>query len=298
MRRAAACALLAAWSALTSFPGPAAAHDEAAVRAQLEQRIALNAKLLADSPTATRITTSGHVQAIAHFEEGRVHQALAEDLLAKGDLGGARRAVDTALHHVGMARRLVPDQQARLVQARQRYETKSADLARLIDAWQRHAGAGSPGAGQDGDLVAAIGLVDTAKFFAGQGRWDDAGFTLGTAESHVLAGMNRLLAARTLDYTVRPGSPAEEFQLELSRHQGMTDLVPLALAELKPRGDALALIERYGKTSAALRGEAVARFSAGDTPRALADIRNAILFLQRALAAAGVSAPDPTGSPP
>lgn len=281
-------------AALMLLGGAALAQDDAA-RVQLEQRIKLNARLLSDSPTAQRIATSGNVQAQAHMEEGRVHQALAEDLLAKGDLAGARRAVDEALKHVSMARRMAPDQQGRQAAARQRYEQKQAELDRLMDAWQRHAGRTEA---TDGDLFAATGLIVTARQFAQESRFDDAGHTLAAAEGHVLVGMNRLLRAKTLDYTVRPGTPAEEFQLELQRHRGLADLVPLALAELKPKADAVALIERYGKTSQALRQEANARFAAGDVPQALADLRNAILYLQRALSAAGVSAPDATGSPP
>lgn len=280
--------------ALVLAGGAALAQDDAA-RAQLEQRIRLNAKLLTDSQTAARITSSGNAQAISHLEEGRVHQSVAEDLLLKGDLAGARRAVDAALHHVSQARRLAPDQQGRRAAARQRYEQKQAELDRLIDAWERHAGRTDA---TDGDLFAATGLIVTARQFAQESRFEDAGHTLAAAEGHVLAGMNRLLREKTLDYTLRPATPAEEFQLELARHKGLADLVPLALTELKPRPDALALIERYGKTSQALRHEAQARFAAGDVPQALADVRNAILYLQRALTAAGVSAPDATGSPP
>ncbi len=280
--------------ALLLAGGAALAQDDAA-RAQLEQRIRLNARLLSDSPTAQRIASSGNVQAQAHLEEGRVHQALAEDLLGKGDLAGARRAVDEALKHVSMARRMAPDQQGRQAAARQRYEQKQAELDRLMDAWRRHAGGAEA---DDGDLFAATGLVLTARQFAREARFEDAGHTLAAAEGHVLVGMNRLLRSKTLDYTLRPGSPAEEFQLELQRHKGLADLVPLALAELKPKADALALIERYGKTSQSLRNEANARFASGDTPQALADIRNAILYLQRALSAAGVSAPEATGTPP
>jgi len=283
------------WAGVLLFAGAAAFAADDSARAQVEQRVKLTARLITDSATAQRIGNSGNAEAIAHLEEGRVHQSLAEDLLAKNDLAAARRAVDQALHHVSMARRMVPDQQGRQAAARQRYEQKQAELDRLMDAWSRHA---TPADANDGDLFAAFGLVTTARNLAGEGRFEDAGHTLVNAEGHVLAGMNRLLRSKTIDYTVRPSNPAEEFQLELSRHQGLVDLVPLAISELKPKAEALALIERYGKNSQALRGEAVTRFSAGDTQQALADIRNAILFLQRSLAAAGVSAPDPTGLAP
>ena len=78
-------------------------------------------------------------------------------------------------------------------------------------------------------------------------------YTLDTAERHVLAGMNRLLGHKTLDYTARASTPAEEYQLELARHQGLVELLPLAVREMKPRDDALALIERYGDSARTLR---------------------------------------------
>jgi hypothetical protein len=110
--------LLVAAGALWLATGAQA--DEAA-RQQLEQRIRLTSALLADSPTAQRITTSGHAAAVTHLDEGRVHHAVAQDRLRQGDLDGARRAVDEALHHVTMARRLVPDQAGRQAVARQRH---------------------------------------------------------------------------------------------------------------------------------------------------------------------------------
>lgn len=259
-----------------------------AERAAVEQRIRLTEKLIADSATAQRIATSGNPRAVSHFDEGRLHHAHASDLLKQGDVDGARKAVDDALRHVAMARRLVPDGTARQAQAKARYEQGRANLERLIASWRARAGAGEA---DDGDLVAAIGLTQTAQWFAAEQRFEEAGHTLDAAERHVLAGMNRLLGAKTLDYTARASSPAEEYQIELARHQGLADLLPLALRELRPRSDALVLIERYGESSKALRTQAERRFQAGEVQPALADIRNATLFVQRALGAAGVVTP-------
>ena len=131
-----------------------------------------------------------------------------------------------------------------------------------------------------------------------EGRYEDANQTLAAAERRVLTGINRLLHAATLDYTERAATPAEELAIELSRHQSLTDLVPIALADLRPAPDAVALIERYQDTSRALRTRAEQSAQRGDTGQALAHIRSAVLYVQRALAAAGVSTPTPTGSPP
>lgn len=272
----------------------AAAADDAA-RLQVEQRIKLSAKLLGDTPAMQRIVASGQAQAISSFEAGRLHHAMAEELYQKGDFAAARREVDDALKALGAARRLAPDMQARQAAARQRYEQLLAELERLIEAWRQRPDVANS---DDGDLADAIGFIGSARYMASGARFEEAVQALSTAESHVLSGMSRSLKSLTLDYTDRPASAAEELQLELARHKGLSDLLPLALNELKPRAEALALIDRYGKASSTLRSQAVQRQQGGDVPQALADIRNAILYLQRALSAAGVTTPETPGTPP
>jgi tetratricopeptide (TPR) repeat protein len=275
---------------------PAHAADDDAARTQVDQKIRLVSTLISDSPTAQRIASSGNPQAAGHLNEGRVHLALAQELRAGGDLAGARRAADDALRHVGMARRLVPDAPARQAAARQRHEQLLASVERLIEAWRARATTQAPDDGND--LIAAIGLVGMSRLHAQEGRFDEANQVLVQAERHVLAGMNRRLHATTLDYTLRSATPTEEFAHELARHRGFAELLPLALRELKPRPDALALIERYADTSTTLQAQAQKQFQAGDATQALAQIRNATLYVQRALLAAGLVTPQPNESPP
>ena len=289
MRRHHAATLLLAAAATA---GAAWAQDDA-LRVQVEQRVRLTARLIADSPTAQRILASGDREAIGHFTEGRVHQSLAEERLARGDLAGARRAVESALHHIAMARRMVPDARARQAAARQRYEELYPSVERLLQAWRARAGTAS-----DPEMMQADHQTAAARLAQQEGRFEDANQLLAAAERHVLAGMSDLLSARTLDYTVRPANPAEEFQLELARHRSLDDLVPLALNELKPGLDAVALIARYRATSQTLLAQAMQQFESANTTRALAHLRDAILHLQRALSAAGVRTPEPSASPP
>lgn len=273
-----------------------AADEDAAARQQLEQKIRLTASLISDSPTAQRIGSSGHAEAVGHLDEGRLHHAMAVDLLAKGDHAGARKAVDEALRHLGTARRLVPDSTARQGLARQRHEQLLGSVERLMESWrQRSAGQ----AGNDGtDLTSAMGLVAVARRQALDGRFDEANQALGEAERLVLSGMNRTLHAATLDYTVRPATVVEAFQHELARHRGFSDLVPLAVRDLKPNAEAAALIERYAETSATLQAQALLQSQAGQPEEALTLIRNATLYIQRALLAAGLVSPQPTGTSP
>lgn len=270
----------------------ATAAEPDAARAQVDQRLRLTAAMMSDSATAQRIAGSGNARAIAHLDEGRVHHALAVDLLNKGDVAGARAAADEALKHLGLARRLAPGGAARAAVAQQRFKEMEASLDRLLASWRERAGAGAP----DNDQLAAQELLARARAQAGESRFDEAVQSLVSAETHVLSGMNRLLHARTLDYTARAHTPAEEFELELARHGSLMELVPLALRDLDPRPDARVLIERYTEASATLRQQAQQQFKAGDAPAALANLRNALLYVQRALTSAGLVIPQPTGN--
>ncbi len=290
---AAACWVLA--GVMLAGAGAAAAADDGTLRSQLEQRLRLTAQLLGDSTSVQRIAGSGNMSAVSHLEQSRVHHALAQDLLARGELAEARRAADEALRLLAAARRSVPDAPARQAAARQRHEQLLAHIDRMVESWRTRA---SPGELDDGDMFAAMALVHTARGFGEQGRFLEGRLTLETAERHLLVGMNRLLHQRTLDYTARAANPLEEFQIELQRHGALADLVPLAIAELRPRAEALALIERHAQSSQALRSQAMQRFQAGEALQALADIRTAQSFVQRALGAAGLTVPAATGTSP
>jgi hypothetical protein len=287
IRQAAMGLLLAAGTAL-------AADDSA--RAQLEQRIRLTARLIGDATTGQRITASGHVRATSLLAEGKVHQAVAEQALADGDLALARREVDEALRLIGQARRLVPDALAHQAAAQQRYTQRLATLDRLLQAWPLSAPQAEvavAAAGDGGDRLAATALLSDARQLAGDQRYDEANQQLTRAEARLLAGMNRLLHQRTLDYSSRATTPADVFFEALARHESLIELVPVALAELKPGAEAQTLVERYSDTSRRLRQQAVQRQQQGDLALALDDLHNAVLYVQRALAAAGVAMPAP-----
>ena len=270
--------------------------DDDPARLQVTQKLALASRLMSDPAAAERITGSGNPQAVAHLDEGRVHHALAEDLLQRGDLAGARRAADDALRHLAMARHMAPDAGSRKAAAQQRQEQLLGSVERLIEAWRERSS--SQALGDGSDMASALGLVEVARRLARDGRYEESTQTLSQAERHVLNGMNRTLHAATLDYTLRASNPAEEFQHELARQRGYADLLPLAVRDLKPRAEALALIDRYAETSSTLQAQALQQQRTGNITQALVHIRNAALYLQRALLAAGLVAPAATESPP
>lgn len=275
----------------------ACVHTQAAdeTRTQVEQRLRLAARLLADPAMTQRLNASGDATAVEHLGQGRMQQALAEDALQRNDLATARRAVDEALRHLGTARRRVPDGATQQAAARQRQQQMLASLERVVDSLY---GGAAPPEVRDGDVDAALSLMETARHFAAGGRHDQALFTLGLAERHMQVAVQRIDPAREVDYTQRAASPQQEFKLELQRHEGLAELVPLALRELRPSGAALALIERYRDTGRSLREQALQQAERGDLPGALEQVRQASVFVQRALQAAGVAMPQAAGAPP
>lgn len=264
-----------------------------ALRRQVEQSVRLGARLISDAGTGQRIAASGHARAAALLEDSRLHQSRAEKALAEGDLATARQEAEEALRQIGQARRLVPDGPGRQAAAQQRWAQRQATLDRLLLAWPAPGeGVSRDSADADDRMAVTVLLVD-ARRLAGEGRHDEANAVLTTAETRLLAGMNRLLHQRTLDYTARAATPIDVFYEALARHEGLIELVPVALAELKPGPDAQVLVERYSDTSRTLRLQAVQRQQRGELQQALADLHNAVLYVQRALSAAGVAMPAP-----
>lgn len=273
------------------FVASIALADDA--RTLAEQRVRLAARLIADSPTAQRIQASGHAVAISHLDEGRVHLSAAEGALKAGDAAKARKSAEESLQHLGMARRLVPDQPARQQALRQRHEQQLASVERLVEAWRVRAGTSA-----DNALLDATGLVGQAKRLGDEQRYDDSLRTLSAVEQQLLGGFTRLFASRELDYTPRAANPAEAYHDEMAGYSALSELVPVAVRELAPRPEARQLIERYTKSAQALHLQAQRRFEADDRDGALANLRSAVMYVQRALATAGVVTPAATGSPP
>lgn len=274
--------------------------DDDATRRQIDQKLQLVARMIGDTASVQRIQSSGNTQAQTNYEEARVHYSAALDFMAHNDLGQARRSADEALRHIGTARRLAPDAPTRQAAARQRHDQLLASLDRLVVAWRRRADAASasgtaPPAKDSERFTVTQGLMASAAHLAADKRYDEASNLLMQAERHVLEGMNGLLQSTTLDYSNRPSTPVEELDQELARHRGLADLVPLAISDLKPRAEALALIERYNETSTTLRTQALQQQQAGDVTQALAHIRNATMYVQRALQAAGLVVPQAIG---
>lgn len=267
----------------------ALAAQELAQKRMLEQKLDFVRQLIGDSPAVQRIAASENEVAKRHLDEGRRHYARAVDVLRSGDLPAAEKAANDAIWSIGRARQLVQDNSNRVIAERVRHQQLMSSAERLIPTYRAHLG--HAGLNEDADLAAAIGLVEKAASLASAERIGDANRALIEAERHLLLGLTRLVGSKTLDYTPHFDSELKEYEYELERHASFRDLVPLAVAELNPGADARALIARYVERSQAMRGQAVTQAGHKQYATAVGVLKEATTYLQRALAAAGLTVP-------
>lgn len=290
-------ALCLALSVGMALPEPSHAQAPAAAAASpqvVRQKETLVKSLLGDSPVAARIAASSSDEAKKLFATAQDSYAQAVLHLQTGDMGRAEQLLNDAMWNIGRARQLVPDAAARVIEERVRYARMLEAIEALRASYTRHAQrarskAAAPARDREAERIEA--MVEEAKAQMNADRTGEALRTLEEAEKGLLVAMNRILGAATLDYAERFDSPAEEFGYELERNHSFVDLVPIALAELKPNEDARRLIERYMEQNRDLRTRAQGEAGRQDYAAALKTIRAGTGYLQRALLAAGLVVP-------
>jgi len=268
--------------------GPPQAQ-EAGTRRNVEQKLGFVRQLLTDSPAARRIAASGNAAAIQQVEEGRAQLERATAALEAGDLAVAAAAANAAIGALGRARELAPDDAGRADVERARYRQLLASAERMVPTYREHLE--RAGFADAPDLNAAVGLIEQARTLAAAERLGDAIRSLLAAERHLLVGLGRTIADRTLVYTAHFETPEKEFAYELERFKSFVDLVPMALLEFRPGVDAQADVTRFVERGQALRAEALAHAKGRRIDAALASIRSATQTVQRALNAAGLVIP-------
>lgn len=293
----AACALAALSGAIAAGQSPAAPERRA-----FDQKEALVRRLVFDSPAEQRIMGSGNEEARSQFTRARAQHARALALAESGSLKEAEAELNAAMWAVGKARQLVPDAAARAVDQRVRYASLARTVQTLEGSYEtnlaraRGLARGTPVT--DPRLDAARALVEEAKAHASAERDAQAVVSLERAERELMAGLNTLLGSATLQYATKFDSPADEYAWELERNRSYRDLVPVALAELKPRREAVALVERYVATNRKHVQDAEGLAGAKNFTAAIDTLKSGTTFLQAALAAAGLVMPKDAGATP
>jgi hypothetical protein len=292
----AAALCLLAFAPLGAESAPESPEGNAAEAARLaRQKETLVRRLLAESPAARRIESSGDVQARDFLATARSLHAKAVSLLESGDAAGADATLNDAMWFVGKARQLVPDAMHHTIEQRVRYAQLLASVQSLRLSYEgRFRGEIAPPAER-----AALGevsrLVDGAKDKANAEQYADANLALMRAESVLLGSLTRLLGSETLEYTARFAGAADEFAYELARNRGLTELVPVAIEKLRPSPQARRLVDLQLENSSQMRDAALQQAARKEYAAALASVRLATRSVERALAATGLVLPRQAG---
>lgn len=269
----------------------AAAQPAAAPSAQVvKQKEALVRSLIGASPVASRIAASQSAEAKEFFAKAQDFYNQAVLHIQTGDTAKAEQFLNDAMWNIGKARQMVPDPAARQVEDRVRYARLLEGVESLRGSYARHA-ARTKAQDAQRELTRIDALIEEARTHMNSEKTADAVRTLEQAEKSLLQGTNKILGSTTLQYAEKFDSPAEEFAYEMDRNKSFIDLVPVALAELKPSEDAKRLVERYVEQNRNMRDQAQQQAKSSDFTAALKSIRSGTGFLQRALLAAGLVVP-------
>ena len=290
---ATACAYAAGPGAQSEFkvPSPAAKVS----RQLVEQKEALVKRLLSDSPAARRIESSGNAEARKYLAAAQESYAQALRSIRSNDTGGADRHLNNATWLIGKSRQLAPDPLARNVEQRARYARMLQSVESLRISYQRHLQrlkGYPPDVGvSDARLIEAARLVEYAKSLSNSERVAQANRALGSAEHTLMVGLSQVLGTRTVEYTQRFETPAEEYAYELERNLSYADLIPIALSEFKPGSEAIREVQHFQDSNRQLRERAQEHAAKKDHGAALKTLRRGTAYLQSALAAAGLRVP-------
>jgi hypothetical protein len=279
-------------AAQDAAPAPAAAVPSSQV---VRQKETLVRSLLGDSPVSARISASQNADAKRLFATAQdgYHQAVIH--LQTGDLARAEQFLNEAMWNIGRARQMVPDPNSRVIEDRVRYARLQESVEALRGSYARHVARGktqTPGAApRDRELERIDAMIEEAKASANSEKVGEAARLMEQAEKTLLVGINQVLGSATLEYAEKFDTPADEFAYEMERNRSFSDLVPVAIAELKPTADATRLVDRYVEQNRGMREQAQREAGSKNYTAALKSIRAGTSHLQRALLAAGLVMP-------
>lgn len=280
--------------ALAQTPAPQGAGG---VPTGLVQKQSFARSLVEDAAVAERIKASQDAEALRLFALAKENYASALASVKGGDYAKAEQQFNDAMSAMGKARRLAPDAAALAAKQRAEYAEKLQSVEGLEKSYRsylKHTGRKPGAAGSETDESATLGiskLLEAAKRHAAENRPGDALRALNKAEQVMQSALNRVLGSTTLDYALKFESPAEEFAFELERNRSYVELVPVAIAEYKPKEESKQIIEVLVKQSREAVEQARSYAEQKDYQRALASVRSGTEYLMNALGVAGLVVP-------
>ena len=262
-------------------------------RAIVDQKQALVARILADSPIAESIAGGTSAEAKEKLAAAtRLHKR-AQLHLEQGHIAAADQALNDAMRNISKARTLVAGpgiranaEQTRYTEVLQSVEVLEMSYQRNVErrsAWLAEVG--------DEDLKRVKILVNRARGMASAGQFSEANAVLVHAQRDMISSYNGLLGATPLVYDLRFASAEEEYKYETERGFAYEGLVPTAIHEYAPARELVTVIDRLVAESRALAAHARSHAQKRQFPNAIQSQREAITKLQRALEVAGVVVP-------
>jgi hypothetical protein len=277
-------------------PDPAVANP-AQIRVLVRQKQVLLDQLLGDSLAAARIDASGNTQAQQFLNGAREFYMKGVGMLHADDHEGANKSFNEAIWMMGVARQLVPDIADKGSEQRLRYNQLSSGIESLRRSYRTHLSHLGRTEAEDPAARKVAGLVAVARKHADGGRLAEANGALIRAEYDLLEAFGKVLRTSAIDYTPHFSDAKDEFQFEFERNRSYNELVPVAIAELKPAPDAVRLIVRMVESNRAARELAQRQAANKNFEAALKSIRDGTAELERALLAAGLVMPQEAAKP-
>lgn len=267
------------------------------VPAALAQKQAFARGLVEDTSIAERIKASQDPEAQRLFTAAKASYSLALEAIKGGDYATAEKQLNEAMSAMGKARRLAPDATALAAKQQAEYAERLQGVESLEKSYLsslKNAKRKPDAKESEADNSATLGisrLLEAARRHAKENRFGDALRTLDKAEQVIRSALNRALGSTTIDYAMKFESPAEEFAFELERNRSYVDLVPVAVAEYKPKEEAKQTIDVLVKQSREAVDQARSYAEKKDYQRALESVRTATEYLMNALGVAGLIVP-------
>lgn len=267
------------------------------IPAGLAQKQAFARSMIEDAPAAERIQASQDVEALRLFALAKDSYSSALAAVKDGNFASAEKQFNEAMSAMGKARRRVPDAAALAVKQRAEYEQKLESVESLKKSYLSYlksAGRKSGATDKETEESASLGisrLIDAARKHAAEGQSGDALRALEKAEQVMRSAMNRVLGSTQLEYTMKFETLAEEYAFELERNRSYLDLIPVAIAELKPTDEAKKNVESLVERNRVALEQAREYAGQQDYRRALASVHTGTGYLQLALTAAGLAVP-------
>lgn len=275
----------------SAAPAGAASARPLPDRGQVHDRLRFADMFIVQSHSAQRIAASDNAEAKAELARAGQRLAAAKQAFDADRLLEAQSGTEEAIALMNEATRRVPSQ-AMQDKARSRYQELVQGVASLRESYVRnHAAMLHDAPGRDVaplDMADIDALVGGAAGLSQGGKYFEANELLAQAQGTISTALNKILARRTLNYTVEIKSRADEYEQALARFAHFEELIPKAVEQTRAPESTLALMRSYVASAREKRDQAMAAAGRRDFAAAVDTIQQGVERLEQAIRVLGV----------